>query len=41
MRAKIIVTVIAVIMLIAAAAFQSKAKAPTQEIVLPDIVIQQ
>ena len=41
MRAKIVVTVIAVILMLVAAAFQSKAKSPAQEIVLPDIVINQ
>jgi hypothetical protein len=41
MRTKIVVTVFAVIMMLVAAAFQSKAKAPVKEIVLPDIVIHQ
>lgn len=41
MRAKIVVTAIAVVLMLVAAAFQSKAKAPVKEIVLPDIVISQ
>ena len=41
MRAKIIVTGIAMILMLMSAAFQSDAKAPVKEIVLPDIVISQ
>lgn len=41
MRAKIVVTVMAVLLMLVAVAFQGKAKAPAQEIVLPDIVINQ
>ena len=41
MKKKIVVTVMAVLLVLAAAAFQSKAKSPVREIVLPDIVINQ
>ena len=41
MRAKFVITVIAVMLMVVAVAFQSKAKPPVREIVLPDIVITQ
>lgn len=41
MRAKVFITIVAAILLIIVAAFQTRAKAPAREIVLPDIVIKQ
>ncbi|MGH7494773.1 MAG: hypothetical protein ACREOO_20570 [bacterium] len=41
MKTKIVVTMIAILFMLVSVAFQSKAKAPAKEIVLPDIVISQ
>ena len=41
MKTKIVVTILAIVLMLVSAAFQSKAKAPVKEIVLPDIVITQ